>query len=58
VISTNLAFLAMTRHQLGRAEEARTTLARLREVLRGPLGETNREAAGFLSEAENLLTGR
>jgi hypothetical protein len=58
VISTNLAFLAMTRHQFGRSEEARTTLARLREVMRGPAGGTNREAAGFLREAENLLAGR
>jgi WD40 repeat protein/serine/threonine protein kinase len=53
---TGLAFLAMTQHQLGRTEEARKTLDRLREMLRGPTAATNREAADFLREAEETLS--
>jgi hypothetical protein len=53
----DLAFLAMTQHQLGKVEEARKTLTRLREVMRNPVAATNREAADSLREAESLLAG-
>jgi predicted Zn-dependent protease len=45
-----MAFLAMTLHQLGRKEEARTTLARLRKT-------QSTKGAGYLREATELIQG-
>ncbi len=52
---TNLAFLAMTRHQLGQKAEAKATLARLRAVMADPKWAKDADAQGFLSEAESLI---
>jgi hypothetical protein len=54
----DLAFLAMARHQLGQKDEAKATLARLREVLKPPRRGINPDAAGFLREAEELIEGK
>jgi tetratricopeptide (TPR) repeat protein len=54
----DLAFLGMAQHQLGHREQARTTLARLREALKKPQWAQNAEAQGFLREAEALLDGK
>src|SRR5262249_5622332 len=51
----DLAFLAMTAHQLGRNELARETLRRLREALKKPVWAGDEEAQAFLHEAEALL---
>jgi hypothetical protein len=48
---TVLAFLALTQQQLGRKEQARATLARLREVLKEPAWAGDAEVQGFLREA-------
>jgi hypothetical protein len=53
-----LAFLALTQHQLGQKEQARTTLTRLREILREPQSATNAEAEAFLREAAEVIEGR
>jgi WD40 repeat protein/serine/threonine protein kinase len=53
----DLAFLAMTQHQLGKKDEAKATLGRLREVMKqppswpGPYGD-------FMREAEELIEGK
>jgi WD40 repeat protein len=52
-----LAFLAMTQHQLG-DKEARTTLARLREITKDPEWASNPEAEAFLREAAELIGRR
>jgi WD40 repeat protein/tRNA A-37 threonylcarbamoyl transferase component Bud32 len=54
----NLAFLAMAWQQLGQKGEAQATLARLREVTKGPRWATDPEAQGFLREAEALIEGK
>jgi hypothetical protein len=48
----------MARYQLGKQDEARVTLGRLREYMKqaGWSGEV--EAEGFLREAEELIEGR
>jgi WD40 repeat protein/predicted Ser/Thr protein kinase len=51
----DLAFLAMAQHQLGRSDEARATLARLREVLKKPEWVNDAMSQAFLREAEELL---
>jgi WD40 repeat protein len=57
-IPDDLAFLAMTQHQLGKKDEAKATLARLREVMKQPRWAQNAEAQGFLREAEQLIEGK
>jgi hypothetical protein len=52
----DLAFLAMARHQLGRKEQARATLARLQGVIRQPRWAQNAEAQAEQREAEEVLT--
>ncbi|MBI1916490.1 MAG: protein kinase [Planctomycetes bacterium] len=52
-----LAFLAMTQHQVGDKDQARTTLARLRDTLKGPPWVDNNEAKSFLGEAAQLIQG-
>jgi Flp pilus assembly protein TadD len=54
----DLAFLAMTQHQLGKKEEARATLARLREAFKQPQWKGDYESVGFLREAEELLQAK
>jgi hypothetical protein len=58
MVPANLAFQAMAQYRLGQTEAARTTLARVQEIVRSPAGEPNREPADFLREAEDLLAGR
>ncbi len=53
----DLAFQALARHQLGQKEQARATLARLRETLRQPRWTGDAEAGAFLREAEALFHG-
>jgi hypothetical protein len=53
-----LAFLAMTQHRLGRTEEAHSSLDQLRQMMRNLSGETSREAADFLRDAETVLAGQ
>jgi WD40 repeat protein len=55
---TDLAFLAMAQHQLGKKDEAKTTLARLREAMKQPRWANNAEAQGFLREAEEFIEGK
>ena len=47
----------MTQHQLGKKDEAKATLARLREIMKQPAWLKNAEAQGFLGEAETLING-
>jgi uncharacterized protein with WD repeat len=54
-IPADLAFLAMTEHQLGHAKEAQAELQRLRERMKEPHWAQDDEAQGFLREAEALL---
>jgi tetratricopeptide (TPR) repeat protein len=51
----DLAFLAMAQHRLGRADEARKLLDRLRQSLESGSWKTDREAHSFLREAEALI---
>jgi hypothetical protein len=55
---SDLAFLAMAHQQLGHKEQARATLARLREVMKQPPWAHEPEAPGFLREAEELIDGK
>jgi WD40 repeat protein len=52
---TDLAFLAMTQYRLGKKTEARSTFARLLQVMKDPAMAGNQEYAGFLREAEALF---
>jgi WD40 repeat protein/serine/threonine protein kinase len=53
----DLAFLATAQHELGKKEEAKATLARLREIMKQAGWANNAEAQGFLREAETLING-
>jgi hypothetical protein len=57
-IPSDLAFLAMARHQLGQEGEARDTLARLGEVLKKPEWVNDTASQAFLREAEELLKAK
>jgi hypothetical protein len=57
-IPDDLAFLAMTQHQLGKTGEAKATLGRLRKVMKQPRWAQKAEAVGFLREAEELIEGK
>jgi len=54
-LPADVAFLAMTQHQLGHATEAQAVLSRLRERMKDPRWAKDDEAQGFLREAEALL---
>jgi tetratricopeptide (TPR) repeat protein len=54
----DLAFLAMTQHQLGKKSEAKATLDRLRQVMKPYWTTQDTEWAGFLREAEELIEGK
>jgi hypothetical protein len=51
----DLAFLAMTQHQLGRPDQAKATLVRLREIMKQPRWAQAKKSQGFLREAEALI---
>jgi tetratricopeptide (TPR) repeat protein len=53
----NLAFLAMSCHQLGQPEQAREFLSRLRDTMKTRPHSPISEAERFLEEAEELLQG-
>jgi hypothetical protein len=55
---TDLAFLAMTQHQLGKKDEAKAALLRLRENMKQPRWADDGEAKVFLLEAEELIEGK
>src|SRR5262249_28140244 len=48
-------FLAMAHHQLGKPEQAKQYLARVREILKGPRWRHDAQEKEFLREAEALL---
>jgi tetratricopeptide (TPR) repeat protein len=54
---TDLAFLAMTQHQLGKKDEAKATLGRLREVRKQSPWLKYGEREDFLREAKALIEG-
>ncbi len=54
-IPEDLAFLAMTHHQLGNHDQAKALLAKLRETMKK--GEPSDDAKAFLKEAEELIRG-
>jgi tetratricopeptide (TPR) repeat protein len=51
----DLAFLAMTHHQLGHQEEAMLAVAQLRETMKQPRWATAEESQALLREAELLM---
>jgi hypothetical protein len=57
-VPANLAFLAMTHHQLGQIDVAQATLARLREIADKPEWTKDQEVQSFLREAETLVRSR
>ncbi len=54
-LPANLAFLAMTQHQLGQEEQAQARMARLRETIQRPRWMKDEEAHRFLAEAETVV---
>jgi hypothetical protein len=46
----------MTHHRLGHKEEARATLAGLREIMKKTERTENEESQAFLREAERLMS--
>jgi hypothetical protein len=53
-----LAFLAMTRHQLGQQDQARATLTRLQGIIAERASDASAEARSFLREAVELIEGK
>ena len=56
LIPADLAFLAMAQHRLGRGDQARESLGRLRELVAQPRWAEDIDARGLLREAEALAT--
>jgi WD40 repeat protein/tRNA A-37 threonylcarbamoyl transferase component Bud32 len=54
----NFAILAMAQHRIDKNEEAKATLARVREVMKQERWANDAEAQGFLREAEELIEGK
>jgi Flp pilus assembly protein TadD len=50
----DLAFLALSQHRLGRTDQARATLGRLRELMKRPERGRSEQDQKFLREAEAL----
>jgi WD40 repeat protein/serine/threonine protein kinase len=50
-----MAFLAMTQRRLGQEEQARATLARLRQAVQEPQRASDGEVDGLVREAESLI---
>ncbi len=57
-IPEDLAFLAMTKQRLGRAQEAQADLKELRERMKDPRWAQNTDALRFLREAEAVLANQ
>jgi hypothetical protein len=57
-IPADLAFLALTQYRLGRTEEARAALGRLRAAMAKPQWANDAENQGFLHEAEAIELDR
>jgi WD40 repeat protein/tRNA A-37 threonylcarbamoyl transferase component Bud32 len=57
-VPEDLAFLATAHQQLGHKEQAKATLARLRELMKQPPQPKDAESLGFLHEAEELIDGK
>jgi WD40 repeat protein/serine/threonine protein kinase len=55
--SAGLAFLAMTQYRLEQKEQARATLAHLRQVVQEPHGAQDGEVDSRIREAESLIEG-
>jgi WD40 repeat protein len=53
----NMAFTAMTLHRIGRLEEAKAALEKLRELSKDEQFAEDMEVQGLLAEAEKLITG-
>jgi serine/threonine protein kinase/tetratricopeptide (TPR) repeat protein len=53
-----IAYIAMALHRLGRHEEAKTTLDRLRDLLKDERFAEDKEAKACLAEAEKLISGK
>ena len=53
-VPADLAFLALAQSLQGRSEKARSTLGRLREVMKDPARAKNQEAQALLREAETI----
>jgi hypothetical protein len=51
----HLAFLAMAQHHLGKKQEAKATLAQLREVMKQEVWAKDADSQSFLREAEETL---
>ena len=56
-VPADLAFLAMTRYQIGERDQARASLAQLRDMSQKPNWARNQEAQRLLKEAEALMAG-
>lgn len=54
-VPADIAFLAMAHHQLGHADEARTFLEQLRQLLETDRWKTDAESKAFLQEATPLI---
>jgi Tfp pilus assembly protein PilF len=54
----DLAFLAMALYQLGKKDEAKSPLSRLRELMRQPRWANDAEAQSLLREAEEALQAK
>ncbi len=52
-----IAYIAMALHRLGRHEEAKVTLDRLRDLLKDERFAEDKEAKACLAEAEKLIAG-
>jgi WD40 repeat protein len=57
-LPADLAFLAMTHHQLGQLDQAAAYLDRLRQSLKAPRSTGDEESQTFLREAEALIQGK
>jgi hypothetical protein len=53
-----VAFTAMTLHKIGRAEEAKAALERLRELCKDRPFAEDMEVQALLAEAEELIEGK
>jgi hypothetical protein len=54
----NLAFKAMTLHEIGRTSEAKATLEELRELCKEEQFADDSDAKALLVEAEGLIEGK
>jgi hypothetical protein len=57
-IPVDLAFLAMTQHQLGQKEQVQASLTRLREIMKNERWAKDEEAKALLREAESRIASK